>query len=74
MLQPNYSMHGFNWFDTKATNGTGVIKAVRTLLTNHLPAILPDLRIAISHRLHENIASTRLKTGKSDFMFAQCFG
>ncbi|KAL1606182.1 hypothetical protein SLS60_003583 [Paraconiothyrium brasiliense] len=51
MLQPVYSMHGFNWFDRRGTEGVGFIRALRTLLTHHLPAILPDLRIAISYRL-----------------------
>ncbi|KAF1852230.1 cytochrome P450 [Cucurbitaria berberidis CBS 394.84] len=51
MLQPKYSMHGFNWFDRRGTEGKGFIRALRTLLTNHLPTILPDLRIATSDRM-----------------------
>jgi hypothetical protein len=56
MLQPKYSMHGFNWFDRRGTEGVGFIKALRTLLTNHLPVILPDLRIAISDRMSTEVS------------------
>ncbi|KAI2466919.1 cytochrome P450 [Annulohypoxylon bovei var. microspora] len=43
MLQPMYTMHGFNWFDKRGTEGVGFIRALRTLLTNNLPQILPHL-------------------------------
>ncbi|KAI0546096.1 cytochrome P450 [Xylaria curta] len=43
MLQPVYTMHGFNWFDRRGTEGVGFVRALRTLLTNNLPQILPDL-------------------------------
>ncbi|KAI1273034.1 cytochrome P450 [Xylaria sp. FL0933] len=43
MLQPVYTMHGFNWFDRRGTEGVGFVRALRTLLTNNLPQILPEL-------------------------------
>ena len=55
MLQPKYTMHGFNWFDQRGTEGIGFVRALRTLLTNHTPDILPDLGLAIAEnfaRLH----------------------
>lgn len=53
MLQPMYTMHGFNWFDRRGTEGVGFIRALRTLLTNNLPKILPDLSDMIHNRLSE---------------------
>ncbi|RYP07681.1 hypothetical protein DL764_002365 [Monosporascus ibericus] len=43
MLQPKYTMHGFSWYDLRGTEGVGFERALRTLLTNHLPEMLPDL-------------------------------
>ncbi|TGO61264.1 hypothetical protein BOTNAR_0131g00100 [Botryotinia narcissicola] len=53
MLQPKYTMSGFNWFDRRGTEGVGFIKALRTLLTNNLPSILPSLRIVIANNFSE---------------------
>ncbi|KAL4925063.1 cytochrome P450 [Aspergillus undulatus] len=47
MLQPKYTMHGFNWFDRRGTEGVGFIRALRTLLTNNIPMILPNLSVII---------------------------
>lgn len=57
MLQPMFTMHGFNWFDRRGTEGVGFIRALRVLLTNNLPHILPDLGVIIRARfaeLHES--------------------
>ncbi|KAJ8110831.1 hypothetical protein ONZ43_g5772 [Nemania bipapillata] len=43
MLQPKYTMHGFSWFDLRGAEGFGIERVVRTLLTNFLPEILPDV-------------------------------
>lgn len=56
MLQPQYTMYGFNWFDHRGTEGVGFIKALRTMLTNNLPSILPDLTTIIKTRLDELFA------------------
>ncbi|KAF1996339.1 cytochrome P450 [Amniculicola lignicola CBS 123094] len=61
MLQPKYSMHGFNWFDRRGTEGVGFIRALRTLLTNHLPAIMPDLRIVLTTKLRSLVSAHRQK-------------
>ncbi|EAQ83430.1 hypothetical protein CHGG_09834 [Chaetomium globosum CBS 148.51] len=56
MLQPIHTMHAFNWFDRRGTEGVGFVKALRTMLTNNLPAVLPDLSTIIRTRfesLHE---------------------
>jgi cytochrome P450 len=53
MLQPMYTMQKFNWFDRRGTEGVGFIRALRTLLTNNLPQILPDLSAIIRSRMEE---------------------
>lgn len=47
MFQPGYTMHGFNWHDERGVEGIGFVRALRTLLTSHLPSILPNLRLVI---------------------------
>lgn len=64
MLQPKYSMHGFNWFDRRGTEGVGFIRALRTLLTNHVPRILPNLRMALANRMANAIANRQSSNGK----------
>ncbi|KAI1119833.1 cytochrome P450 [Nemania abortiva] len=65
MLQPIYTMHGFNWFDRRGTEGVGFVRALRTLLTNNLPQILPELGTIIkatftrSHAEHKVIGGAR---------------
>ncbi|RYP59192.1 hypothetical protein DL769_008649 [Monosporascus sp. CRB-8-3] len=53
MLQPVYTMHGFNWFDRRGTEGVGFIRALRTLLVNNLPDILPSLSPMIRARFEQ---------------------
>ncbi|KAK4071690.1 uncharacterized protein Triagg1_5928 [Trichoderma aggressivum f. europaeum] len=48
ILQPRYTMQNFNWFDKKGVDGTPLVRTLRTLLTNHLPDILPDARRSMS--------------------------
>jgi hypothetical protein len=43
MFQPLYTMHRFNWHDARGAEGLGYIKALRTMLTNYLPSLMPDL-------------------------------
>jgi hypothetical protein len=50
MLQPLYTMNGFNWFDKRGVEGVGFVRTLRTLLTNNLPKLLPDLGILTSAR------------------------
>jgi hypothetical protein len=49
MLQPMYTMHRFNWFNVRGTEGVGFVRALRTIMTRNLPQILPNLgRITLS--------------------------
>ena len=57
MLQQRYTMHGFNWFDRRGTEGVGFVRALRTLLTNNLLTILPDLRVTIISNMHKSLAT-----------------
>ena len=71
MLQPKYTMHGFNWFDRRGTEGVGFIKALRTLLTNNLRHILPELRMAIAEDFAEMYAKDPMVNGTYETGFAQ---
>ena len=44
MLQPRYTMHGFEWQDKRGVEGTGFVRALRSLLTAHLPILLPKVK------------------------------
>lgn len=48
MLQPTYTMQKFNWFDKRGVDGMPLVRTLRTLLTNNIPEILPEIRLAIS--------------------------
>ncbi|KAI1207930.1 cytochrome P450 [Annulohypoxylon truncatum] len=53
MLQPKYTMHGFNWFDRRGTEGIGFVRALRTLLTNNVPQIVPELSVVVQQQFLE---------------------
>ncbi|KAK4077104.1 uncharacterized protein Triagg1_4071 [Trichoderma aggressivum f. europaeum] len=57
ILQPKYTMYGFEWQDQRGIEGTGFVRALRSLLTSHLPKFQPDL---------ERIVKTSLETGLRD--------
>ncbi|KAL6820465.1 cytochrome P450 [Trichoderma sp. SZMC 28015] len=57
ILQPKYTMYGFEWQDQRGIEGTGFVRALRSLLTSHLPKFQPDL---------ERIVKSSLQTGLSD--------
>lgn len=44
VLKPQYTMAGFNWHDIRGVEGTGFVRTLRTLLTNHLPKMTPGVR------------------------------
>lgn len=58
MLQPIYTIHGFNWFDRRGVEGAGFERVLRTLLTNNLPGLLPDLGASPGH-VGNNCSRTR---------------
>ncbi|KAL4943637.1 hypothetical protein BDV06DRAFT_210932 [Aspergillus oleicola] len=56
IIQPKYTMLGFEWQDQRGVEGTGFVRALRSRLTAHLPVLLPDLQRlvqdAIAHELN----------------------
>ncbi|CAH0024714.1 unnamed protein product [Clonostachys rhizophaga] len=58
MPQPVYTMNSFNWFDRRGVEGVGFVRTLRTLLTNHLPQLLPDLSL-LAHSRWEELLSTK---------------
>ncbi|KAI1306229.1 cytochrome P450 [Xylaria venustula] len=67
MLRPIYTMHGFNWFDRRGTEGIGFVRTLRTLLTNNLPSITPDLASLIKVNLLELLDESTIIKGTHTF-------
>jgi hypothetical protein len=51
MLQPRHTMHDFEWKDKRGDEGTGFVRALRSLLTAHLPLLLPHLKRIVEEGL-----------------------
>ncbi|MCJ1406600.1 hypothetical protein MMC19_000666, partial [Ptychographa xylographoides] len=58
-LQPKDTMHGFEWKSQRGVEGTGFVRALRILLTSHLPSVLPDLNYAIKDQIHRELAKSK---------------
>ncbi|KAK9792200.1 putative Cytochrome P450 [Seiridium cardinale] len=63
MLQPLYTMNGFNWFDRRGVEGVGFVRTLRTLLTNNLPQLLPDLGLLTRLRWAELLSNASQDKG-----------
>lgn len=61
ILQPKYTMHGFEWQDQRGIEGTGFVRALRSLLTSHLQDFQPDLE-----RLVKDFLEVEFKDIQSD--------
>ncbi|KAI4139758.1 MAG: hypothetical protein LQ341_004096, partial [Variospora aurantia] len=48
-------MYGFEWKDQRGIEGTGFVRALRSLLTAHLPSLLPSLRTIIAEGIESDI-------------------
>lgn len=48
-------MHGFNWVDRRGADGVGFVRALRSLLTSHLPVLLPDMRMIIAQEFAKSL-------------------
>ncbi|KAL6897095.1 cytochrome P450 [Trichoderma evansii] len=51
ILQPIHTMHGFEWQDQRGVEGTGFVRALRSLLTSHLRKFQPDLERLVKDSL-----------------------
>lgn len=65
-MQPIHTMHGFEWKDQRGIEGVGFVRALRTLLTSHLPAVLPQLDAAIANELDVQLRRNKAGKGKQD--------
>ncbi|ERF69700.1 hypothetical protein EPUS_03692 [Endocarpon pusillum Z07020] len=62
-LQPKYTMHGFEWNDVRGVEGTGFVRALRTILTSHLPKLLPSLQERIANHIHRELMNHESSSG-----------
>ncbi|KAI4141695.1 MAG: hypothetical protein L6R39_005229 [Caloplaca ligustica] len=63
MLQPRYTMRGFEWKDQRGVEGTGFVRALRSLMTAQLPKLLPSLRHALENEIAAELGHGRLVDG-----------
>ncbi|KAJ2991506.1 hypothetical protein NUW58_g2488 [Xylaria curta] len=63
MLQPMYTMNGFNWFDRRGVEGIGFVRTLRTLLTNNIPQLVPDLVLLTRTRWVELLSKQKAING-----------
>lgn len=71
MLQPKYTMHGFEWQEQRGVEGTGFVRALRSLLTSHLPYFRSDLDRIIRGLLHDELSQPQDdgKRGRTPYLF-----
>lgn len=63
MLQPKYTMHGFEWKDQRGVEGTGFVRALRCLMTSQLPNLLPSLRCTLENEMTTELKQSRVVRG-----------
>ncbi|KAL8718433.1 MAG: hypothetical protein Q9225_004432 [Loekoesia sp. 1 TL-2023] len=59
-------MYGFEWKDQRGIEGTGFVRALRSLLTAHLPSLLPSLSSNIARSLESEILLGREANSQND--------
>lgn len=50
-------MHGFEWKDVRGIEGTGFVRALRTILTGQLPELLPSLADVVEKQVGAEITT-----------------
>ncbi|KAI0381078.1 cytochrome P450 [Hypomontagnella monticulosa] len=63
LLQPVHTMNGFDWFVDRGVEGIGFVRTVRTLLTNNMTKLLPDLKVLARTRFEKLLHSHELVNG-----------
>ncbi|KAK4186979.1 cytochrome P450 [Podospora australis] len=66
ILQPKFTMRGFNWLDKEGAKGNvggGFVRAVRVCLTNHLPIMLPSLGIVVRTQIADALGNAPVLHG-----------
>ncbi|KAK7740437.1 hypothetical protein SLS62_011119 [Diatrype stigma] len=74
MLQPVYTMNGFNWFDRRGVEGVGFVRTLRTLLTNNIPQLLPDLGLLTRTRWDELLSNKKTIPVKNKEFMSSALG
>ena len=60
-------MHGFQMNDQRGVEGTGFVKAVRSLLTFHLPQFIPTMQSTIAEQLSFEFSRQASRGGRISF-------
>lgn len=55
ILQPQHTMIGFEWQNQRGVEGTGFVRALRSLLTSQLPRLQPELNAIIRKSLNNEL-------------------
>ncbi|KAF7891373.1 uncharacterized protein EAF02_001698 [Botrytis sinoallii] len=63
ILQPEYTMHKFNWANSRRHDSVPLTRTLQTYLTNWLPNLLPDLRCHLRVTFDRQILAGPLKNG-----------
>ena len=66
MLQPQFTMQGYNWPEQRSIDEIGFVRAIRSLLTSHLPILLPTVHYAIASDFDEQIEQSSSLEGYVD--------
>ena len=59
-------MQGFEWKDQRGIEGVGFVRALRSLLTSHLPVVLPKLDATIASELNTQLQAPKDMNGSYD--------
>ena len=65
MLQPKHTMRGFEWHHKRGVEGTGFVRAIRSLLTAQVPVFLPQLEVIIGDALRSEVETCQQVDGES---------
>jgi hypothetical protein len=58
-------MNGFEWKNQRGVEGVGFVRALRTLLTQRLSALLPKLQISIEKQFAVELQKCKRDDGKA---------
>ena len=56
-------MYGLEWKEQRGIEGIGFVRALRSLLTAHLPSLLPTLRSMIEEAVDKELMGFQCRNG-----------
>ena len=56
-------MHGFEWKDQRGIEGTGFVRALRSLLKARLPQLIPSLSRVVHDQIKKELSKLRSSNG-----------